>query len=350
MKKRASLHLFTILIALTLLSCGGSQGQFRLRGNFAHLEQGEFLLYSPDGGLDKVDSLHILDGAFDYTAKLSDRATFHILYPNFSELVIFGHSGGSVKIKGDAQNLNAVTVSGDEDNETYTKFRKEISDLNEQQTMELATQYILENPTLYMSQYLFKRYLLQNTQADSKQTKEVYDSLCRALPEDVVLSRLADDVKSKGILQVGSAMPAFNLADRNAATDSTRTSIPDSCRVSLKEYKGKHLLMVFWADWKSGSQAALFHARKVRRESHGKIDAISYSLNVDNTLLLQTEKRDSITFPSYCDFRCWDSPLVRQLGIKDLPYYILVDEKGKIVVCGTDWAKQIEPKTKELCS
>lgn len=371
MKKGAYQHLFTILIALTLLSCGGSQGQFRLKGNFAHLEQGEFLFYSSDGGLDIVDTLHIQGGAFEYTAKLADKATYRILYPNFSELVIFGHSGGVVKIKGDAQNLNAVAVSGDEDNETFTQFRQEIANQSDKQVLELAKQYILEKPTLYVSQYLFRKYLLQNPQADRKLTQEVYDSLCRALPEDVALSRLSDKVKSKDMLKAGSPMPDFKLANRNAAridTTSTAQAIPkgkkaqkkaatpDSLKINrkkeitLKDYQGKHLLIVFWSDWKSGSQSALYYARKMRRESHGRIDAISYSLSTDEATLRQTEERDSITFPSYCDFRTWDSPLIRRFGIRDLPYYILVDDKGKIVTCGTDWAKEIEPKTKDLCS
>lgn len=107
--------LLFIALGLTLLSCGGFPGQFRLKGNFAHLEQGEFLLYSTDGGLDIIDTLHLVDGKFDYTTKLHDEATYHILYPNFSELVVFGHSGGIVNIKGDARSLNEVEVHGDKE-------------------------------------------------------------------------------------------------------------------------------------------------------------------------------------------------------------------------------------------
>ncbi|MBO4641366.1 MAG: DUF4369 domain-containing protein [Bacteroidaceae bacterium] len=337
--------LYSLLIGLTLLSCGGSQGQFQLQGNFAHLEQGEFLIYSLDGGLNKVDSLHVRDGKFEYVTKLDGKATYHILYPNYSELVIFGHSGGVVKIKGDAQNLNGVEVKGDKDNETYTQFRKEISEKSEKEVQDIARNYILSNPTLDMSQYLLGRYFILSDLATQEETKEIYDSLLRALPEDVSLSLLADDVKSKGMTLEGRKMPDFKLETREMMKDSTGHKI-----VSLADYKGKYLLMVFWANWKSGSQSALFHARHLRRDSHGKVEPLSYSLEVDNRQLTEIEKRDSVNYASFCDFRCWSSPLVRQLGIRDLPYYILVGPDQKIIASGTDWLKEIEPKTKDLCS
>ena len=337
--------LYSILFVLTLLSCGGSPGQFKLQGNFAHLEQGEFLIYSLDGGLNKVDSLHIRDGKFEYLAKLDGKATYRILYPNFSELVIFGHSSGVVKVKGDAQNLNGVEVKGDKDNETYTLFRKEISEKSDKEVQDIARNYILTNPTLDMSQYLLCRYFILSDLATQEETKEIYDSLLRALPDDVSLSLLADDVRSMGMTLEGKRIPDFKLETREATKDSTGHKI-----VSLDDYKGKYLLLFFWANWKSGSQSAPYHARHLRRDSHGKVELLSYSLDVEEKDLALIEKRDSINYASFCDFRCWSSPLVRQLGIHDLPYYILIGPDQKIIASGTDWLKEIEPKTKDLCS
>ncbi len=337
--------LYSIVFALTLLGCGGSQGQFRLKGNFTHLEQGDFLIYSLDGGLNKVDSLHIRNGKFDYFTKLEGKATYCILYPNFSELVIFGHSGAVVKVKGDARNLNGVEVKGDKDNETYTQFRKEINEKSDKEVQEIARNYILENPTLYMSQYLLSRYFILSDQATQAETKEIYDSLMRALPDDVSLSLLADDVRSKEATKEGNKMPNFSLTTREETKDSLGHKV-----VKLADYKGKYLLMVFWANWKSGSQGSLFHARHLRRDSHNKVELLSYSLDVEDKQLSSIEERDSINYASFCDFQCWSSPLIRQLGIRDLPYYILIGPDQKIIASGTDWLKDIEPKTKDLCS
>lgn len=93
------------LIAFTLLSCGGSEGRFRLKGEFEHLRQGEFYIYSNDGGTAGFDTIRIEDGQFDYETDLRDHAIYYLLYPNLSEQVIFGASGDVITIKGDARNL-----------------------------------------------------------------------------------------------------------------------------------------------------------------------------------------------------------------------------------------------------
>ena len=116
------------LIAFTLLSCGGSEGRFRLKGEFEHLRQGEFYIYSNDGGTAGFDTIRIEDGQFDYETDLRDHAIYYLLYPNLSEQVIFGASGDVITIKGDARNLKSVEVKGSQPNEELTAFRLENKD------------------------------------------------------------------------------------------------------------------------------------------------------------------------------------------------------------------------------
>ena len=341
--------LLYISAILTLLGCGNNAGQFRIRGNFDHLEQGEFYIYSPDGGMDRLDTLRLVDGAFDYTASLTGEATYHILYPNFSELVIFGQEGKQVKVKGDARSLSDVEVKGTKDNELYTKFRKEARQLPQQEETQLARRYMLEHPTSAVSRLLFCKYYLLSPSADAKETKEVYDSLCRACPGEILLSNLAQDVRSKGIIQKDATLPDFKLKTREVRLNPDDSIHVIKSRVLTRNgCKDSTLLFVFWASWRNGSLSALYQARKLRKESQRKVLPISYSLDVDENQLKNIESKDSIDYPSYCDFKCWNSTLVRQWGIKDLPYYILVDGNGHIIAEGTDWSADIEPKAKDL--
>jgi len=360
-------HTFSfIVIALTLLSCSGSKGQFRLKGSFAHLEQGEFFIYSNDGGLDCIDTLRILNGKFDYTTPLEGEATYHILYPNFSELVIFGQSGKVVKIKGDAHHLNGVEVKGDKENETYTNFRKEAEQKSPRDVIDIARKFIYQHPTLTMSRHLFQQYFLQSEETTREEMMEVFDSLNRALPSDIRLARLYDEVRSKGVLQVGKKFPHFDLTIRpslfpkqmnNGNLSRKKKDEADSLivnpdtltgHVGSKDYEGKYMLIAFWATWKSGSQSALYRARRIRKESLGKIHPLSYSLDVEEEPLKKLEKSDSVTFPSFCDYLCWRSPLVREIGLRELPFFVLLDKDQKILALGKDWSKDIEPATKEI--
>ena len=348
MKKCVLLPLKGVGGALLLfLSCTGHPDEVRLEGEFANLEQGEFLIYSTDEALDRLDTLRIQDGSFSYTLHALQTATLHILYPNQSELVVFGNPGADILIKGDAQNLSEVEVSGSEDNERYTEYRKEANGKSTAEAKSIARGYILEYPTLAMSHYLFATYFLCDTATTASEATELYDSLCRACPDDLALSKLSIHVRAIGKIKVGSPLPDFALPLKpghggNGTEERT---------LRRADYKGKPLLIAFWASWKSGSQSALYRTRRLRRELEGKgkeIELISYSLDIDEKRLTSLEKRDSIDYPSYCDFLGPSSPLVQKWGIKDFPFFILVTPDGRIAAAGSDWMKDISNAASKL--
>ena len=332
---------------LLVLSCTGHPKEVRFEGEFDHLEQGEFLIYSSDEALDRLDTLRLRDGRFEYKLPTIQPATLHILYPNQSELVVFANPGSDIVIKGDAQNLSEVEVSGDEDNEVYTQFRLEANGKSAAEARQIAHNYILEHPTLFMSQYLLTAYFLCDETASAQEVTELYDSLSRACPDDLALSKLSTHVRSLGKLRVGNPLPDFSLKlppnhGGNGAEERT---------VKKADYQGKLLLIAFWASWKGGSQSALYRARRLRRElkSKGKsIELLSYSLDADERELYRVERRDTVDYESFCDFRAFASPLVQQWGIRQLPYIILVTPDGRIAAAGTEWMTDIQPTASEL--
>ena len=339
--------LFHIAFLLTLLSCSNHPGQVKIQGSFAHLEQGEFYIYSPSGGTDRLDTLHIENGEFEYMASIEGDVIFHLMYPNYSELTIFARPGDDIEVVGDAQNLNAVEVKGTKDNETYTEFRKRIKDLSDEKVRTIAQQFTLEHPTLALSRYLFSKYFLLNDSTPQTQITEIFDSLCRACPDDVELSKLSRLVRSHGVLREGQPLPDFKLKTRPSLFRDEEGTV-----ISTADFRGNYLLISFWASWKSGSQSALYRTRRFRREMKEKgikVNAISYSLDADSSSLARIEKNDSIDYYSYCDYQCFNSLLVQKLGICDLPFFVLVDANLKIVAFGTDWPRDIEPHIQKLC-
>lgn len=340
-------NLAYIAISFALLCCTGHPKEARLEGEFANLEQGEFLIYSTDEALDRLDTLRIVDGIFSYTLPTVQPATLHILYPNQSELVVFAGPGDDIVIKGDAQNLSEVEVSGSEDNELYTEFRQETNGKSAEETKNIAHNYILEYPTHAVSRYLFTTYYLCDEEASVKETTALYDSLCRACPDDLALSKLSSRVRSLGLLRVGNPLPDFSLTLKPGhGGNGTEQRI-----IKKGDYNGKLLLIAFWANWKGGSAGAIYRARRLRRELKGRgkdIELISYSLDADETQLYRNEERDSIDFPSYCDFLSLSSPLVQKWGIRELPYIILVTPDGNIAASGSDWMTDIQPVASEL--
>ena len=54
------------------------------------MEQAELYLYSPDGGLDHLDTLHVVGGKFSWQHPLGADATFFIVYPNTGGVCLSG--------------------------------------------------------------------------------------------------------------------------------------------------------------------------------------------------------------------------------------------------------------------
>lgn len=341
---RFSLFIFGFSL---LFGCTGHPKEVRFKGEFEHLEQGEFLIYSTDEALDRLDTLRIQDGLFSYTLPTIQPAMLRILYPNQSELVVFANPGADIVIKGDAQNLSEVEVSGDEENEVYTQFRLETNGKSAAETKRVARDYILEHPTFTMSRYLLTTFFLCDDAAPVDEVTELYDSLCRACPDDLALSKLSARVRSLGLLRVGNPLPDFSLTLKpNHGGNGTEEKT-----IKRADYQGKLLLIAFWASWKGGSQSALYRARRLRRELKAKgktIELISYSLDADERQFHRNEERDSVDFYSYCDFQAFGSPLVQKWGIRELPYIILATPDGRIAAAGSDWLEDIQPKANEL--
>ncbi len=121
MKKFAYIIYFISVLILT--SCGARSGYFQIEGKFLHMNQGEFYVYSPDGGFEGMDTIKVQGGRFSFEKPCKENYTIMIIFPNFSEQPIFAESGKSVDINADASHLKEMEVKGTKTNELMTKFR-----------------------------------------------------------------------------------------------------------------------------------------------------------------------------------------------------------------------------------
>ena len=73
MKKFA--YIFILFITLVLTSCGVSSGHFKFEGKFLNMNQGEFYVYSPDGGFEGVDTIKVEGGRFTFETECKEQFT-----------------------------------------------------------------------------------------------------------------------------------------------------------------------------------------------------------------------------------------------------------------------------------
>lgn len=309
-----------VLLPLLLFSaCGPDSGRFRLEGRFRHLNQGEFYVYQLDGASAKLDTIKVADGRFSYEADVADRATYVMLFPNFSEQVVFAQSGKTVKVEGDASHLKEMKITGTDDNELMGRFREAAGRLTPPEAVKEAARFVEDHPASPVSYYLVRRYFLHAEQPSYAEASRLLALMLKSNPQNALADRLKRRVDALKAAAVGQRLPSFSATDVNGKSTG---NIHLKARVNI---------INFWATWNQNSQNLQVQIKKLRKQHGADVAALGVCLDASKSHCVKAIERDSITWPNVCDGEMWDSPLMSLLGVASVPANIVVDKDGKVV-------------------
>ena len=330
----AALIALAALLALT--SCGAGNGRFRIEGRFRNLNRGEFYVYSPDGGTTGRDTIQVVDGRFSYNVPLSDKATFILIFPNFSQQAVFGENGKVAKISGDASHMREMEITGTDDNELMTDFRLAANRLSPPEVKEAAARFVEENPASLASLYIVNSHFLQASQPDYAEASRLLKLMLKEDPSNGRVALLLKQVESLKPSSIGAMLPQFT------ATDT------DGRAISRKSLNGKVNVVSAWASWSYDSVNLQQWLRRFKKEKGADLAVVSICVDADRKACLRQMKADSINWPNVCDGRMWDTPLMQTLGLSTVPGNIVADANGKIVARNLNTSQMKEQLEKML--
>ncbi len=309
----------TMLAAMLLTACGTDSGRFRLEGRLRHMNQAQFMIYSPDGAIEGIDTIMVKEGRFSYEADVRDRATFVLIFPNFSEQPIFAESGATVKIKGDASHMKEMTITGTDDNDDMTELRMELNRLMPPEVPKAISTFIRENPASPVSVYLLQRYLVLSPQRDLRLANELIGIMAKANPDNGQVIRLKKQlaVLSKGVVK--TKLPKFSATGLKGE------------KVSENSLKSKANVISAWATWNYQSTEMQRRLKTLKTKYGDKLSIVSVCLDGTPKVCRKTVvERDSLKWPTVCDGKMWQTPMLLKLGIASVPANIVINEKGII--------------------
>ena len=106
----------------------------------------------------------------------------------------------------------------------------------------------------------------------------------------------------------------------------------DGKPISIEAYRGKVVLVDFWAVWCGPCIAEMPNVKKVYEKYKDKgFDIIGISLDTDGTRLRDFLKENDIPWRQVFSGEGWDSPVSRQYGIYSIPNMWLIDKEGKLI-------------------
>ena len=198
--------------------------------------------------------------------------------------------------------------------------------LLKKEEVDVTLHFIRRYPDYYVSLFWFCYQLSDRLMAIPDSALVVFNNLSpglRALPEaDTILMR----IKNKLALTKRRLMPEFVINDLSGKP------------VRAADFKGRYLLIDFWASWCGPCIEQLPGLKELYRQFHGKrFTVLGVSLDNDKSAWAKALERHALAWPQVSELNGWESPFAKKLDIRYIPQYYLVAPDGRFALMGASF-------------
>jgi peroxiredoxin len=353
-----------LIITAILASCSAPKNQFTLQGTVKGIDTGYIYLQKKDADIwVSIDSAKLDKGAFSFKGEVILPEMYHlslagdeIVLPFFVEnseisVILYTDSVDRSVVTGSAtQDLykSYLTANSDIESKMEESYKawKVARDTNdtvimhrldsvysalEKDQRKLLKDFIVNNKASVVSPYLVMRNSWQFELPELEEIDALYDTTLNASEYLKKLKSRIDILKN---VEIGKTAPDFTM------NDSTGTP------VALSSFKGKVLLVDFWASWCSPCRAENPNVVKAYQTYHKKgFEILGCSFDQDKTRWMNAVKEDKLTWYHVSDLKGWGNEAGKLYGVNSIPANVLLDKDQKIIarnLRGEDLMKKLE--------
>src|SRR5271154_6533239 len=175
---------------------------------------------------------------------------------------------------------------------------------------------------LYMKALLYVQIFHNESKADKLMAQLKTDFKDTEFVATLVKQETAGAAAKKiqDALAVGTQFPDFNEKDL------------DGKPLSIANYKGKIVMIDFWATWCGPCVGELPNVIATYQKHHAQgFEIIGVSLDQNQTRLTEFIKSKDMTWQQFFDGQGWGNKLAVKYGIESIPATFLLDGDGKII-------------------
>jgi peroxiredoxin len=134
--------------------------------------------------------------------------------------------------------------------------------------------------------------------------------------------------------QYGKMLEGLKLTTIGAQAPNFTQNTPDGKSVSLNDYRGKYVLVDFWASWCGPCRQenpAVIKAYNAYKNRNFEVLGVSLDNENGRDKWMKAIKDDQLTWTQVSDLHGWQNEAAKRYGIQSIPQNFLVDPTGKIV-------------------
>lgn len=343
--KIRKMNVFKTLAAAALLCLSGAAfgQQTQLKGNIKGLGDTELNLYYYEGNEAKTSNLKVTGDKFTWTAPMPNPQKITIMFPKRAVWVFV--ESGNIEMNGQADSLANIRITGSKiqtESEAYEKLLEPFSSQEmplyqkygkvskeeqlqlEQKLAELrkqkrtvANNYIIAHPESAFSLSLVTD---RAGMGDYNDIQVIYNKLGKNVKETPEGKRLTERLVILKRSAIGTPMLNFTQNDTEGKP------------VSFSSFKGKYVLVDFWASWCGPCRAENPNVLKAYNKYKDKnFTVVGVSLDDKENNWKKAIKDDGMPWTQLSDLKGWKNEVSTYYGIMGIPSTLLIDPKGNII-------------------